>query len=150
MYQMVKIQLKYIVELDGSYFVVDAQCIWLYLLIKGSKCYRTYIGILQYFNVLHRLLLDFMSTEVKEAEEAGSQFFCTAQGNLGGTMVSPEEEEEQATAILMLDHMRSKTRYTQTIQKWAGSLSLNGSLLFVGKLIFIVLQGHSSNIKVRK
>lgn len=27
MYQMVKIQLKYIVELDGSYFVVDAQCI---------------------------------------------------------------------------------------------------------------------------
>nr|XP_022316650.1 RWD domain-containing protein 3-like [Crassostrea virginica] len=43
--------------------------------------------------------------------------------------------------------MRSKARYTQTIQKWAGSLSLKGSLLFVGKLIFIVLQGHSSNIK---
>ena len=84
-----------------------------------------------------------MSTEAKEAEEAGGQFFRTAPENLGG-------EEEQATAILMLDHMRSKARYIQTIQKWAGSLSLKGSLLFVGKLIFIVLQGHSSNIKVQK
>ena len=103
--------------------------------------------ILQYFNVLLRVLLDLMSTEAKEARE---QFFSTTPENLGGTMVSPQGEEEEATAILMLDHMRSKARYTQTIQKWAGSLSLKGSLLFVGKLIFIVLQGHSSNIKVRK
>lgn len=55
--------------------------------------------------------------------------------------------EGPVTALLMLDHMRSKVRYTHTILKWATGLALAGCLLFVGKFIFIVLQGHAANVK---
>lgn len=67
-----------------------------------------------------------------------------------GPVSSNEAEREgSVTALLMLDHMRSKVRYTHTILKWATGLGLAGCLLFVGKLIFIVLQGHSANVKVK-
>lgn len=67
-----------------------------------------------------------------------------------GPVSSNEAQGEgPVTALLMLDHMRSKVRYTHTILKWATGLALAGCLLFVGKFIFIVLQGHAANVKVK-
>lgn len=52
--------------------------------------------------------------------------------------------------LLHLDHMRAKTKYVKTIEKWASDLKLTGKLMFVGKIILILLQGDRSNIKVPK
>lgn len=65
----------------------------------------------------------------------------------GPVSSSEAQGEGPVTALLMLDHMRSKVRYTHTILKWATGLALAGCLLFVGKFIFIVLQGHAANVK---
>ena len=67
----------------------------------------------------------------------------------GPVSSSEAQGEGPVTALLMLDHMRSKVRYTHTILKWATGLALAGCLLFVGKFIFIVLQGHAANVKVK-
>lgn len=65
-----------------------------------------------------------------------------------GPVSSNEAQGEgPVTALLLLDHMRSKVRYTHTILKWATGLALAGCLLFVGKFIFIVLQGPAANVK---
>ncbi|XP_042534532.1 RWD domain-containing protein 3 isoform X1 [Dipodomys spectabilis] len=50
-------------------------------------------------------------------------------------------------ALLHLDHMRAKTKYIRTVQKWASDLRLTGRLMFMGKIILILLQGDRSNIK---
>ena len=50
--------------------------------------------------------------------------------------------------VLLLDHMRAKSKYIKTIQKWTQELNIKGRLLFHGKLILILLQGDYSNIKV--
>uniref|UniRef100_A0A673UPW9 RWD domain-containing protein 3 n=1 Tax=Suricata suricatta TaxID=37032 RepID=A0A673UPW9_SURSU len=49
--------------------------------------------------------------------------------------------------LLHLDHMRAKTRYVKTVEKWASDLQLTGRLMFMGKIILILLQGDRSNIK---
>ncbi|XP_025767973.1 RWD domain-containing protein 3 isoform X1 [Leopardus geoffroyi] len=49
--------------------------------------------------------------------------------------------------LLHLDHMRAKTKYVQTVEKWASDLQLTGRLMFMGKIILILLQGDRSNIK---
>ncbi|XP_073705649.1 RWD domain-containing protein 3 [Garra rufa] len=54
--------------------------------------------------------------------------------------------EETWTALLHLDHMRSKAKYIQLIEKWASELCLTGRL-FTGKPILILLQGTKENIK---
>ncbi|XP_069497629.1 RWD domain-containing protein 3 [Ambystoma mexicanum] len=51
------------------------------------------------------------------------------------------------TALLQLDHMRSKTKYVRTVEKWASDFCLTGRLMFMGKLILILLQGEKDNIK---
>ncbi|XP_041606590.1 RWD domain-containing protein 3 isoform X3 [Vulpes lagopus] len=52
--------------------------------------------------------------------------------------------------LLHLDHMRAKTKYVKTVEKWASDLKLTGRLMFMGKIILILLQGDRSNIKVPK
>lgn len=52
--------------------------------------------------------------------------------------------------LLRLDHMRAKTKYVKTVEKWASDLRLTGRLMFMGKVILILLQGDRSNIKVPK
>nr|XP_044605125.1 RWD domain-containing protein 3 isoform X2 [Equus asinus] len=49
--------------------------------------------------------------------------------------------------LLHLDHMRAKTKYVKTVEKWASDLRLTGRLMFMGKIILILLQGDRSNIK---
>uniref|UniRef100_A0A8C6R1J5 RWD domain-containing protein 3 n=2 Tax=Nannospalax galili TaxID=1026970 RepID=A0A8C6R1J5_NANGA len=49
--------------------------------------------------------------------------------------------------LLHLDHMRARTKYVRTVQKWASDLRLTGRLMFLGKIILILLQGDRSNIK---
>ncbi|XP_004471757.1 RWD domain-containing protein 3 [Dasypus novemcinctus] len=49
--------------------------------------------------------------------------------------------------LLHLDHMRAKTKYIKTVEKWASDLRLTGRLMFVGKIILILLQGDRNNIK---
>ncbi|NP_957050.1 RWD domain-containing protein 3 [Danio rerio] len=60
--------------------------------------------------------------------------------------VRPETTEETWTALLHLDHMRSKAKYIKLIEKWTLELRLTGRL-FTGKLILILLQGTKENIK---
>lgn len=52
--------------------------------------------------------------------------------------------------LLHLDHMRAKTKYVRTVEKWASDLRLTGRLMFLGKIILILLQGDRNNIKVPK
>lgn len=52
--------------------------------------------------------------------------------------------------LLHLDHMRARTKYVKTVEKWASDLSLTGRLMFLGKIILILLQGERNNIKVPK
>ena len=61
-----------------------------------------------------------------------------------------EQTEKLQTCLLHLDHMRARGRYVKTIQKWTEELGLTGRLLFLDKLILILLQGRSCDIKVSK
>ncbi|XP_041751817.1 RWD domain-containing protein 3 isoform X2 [Coregonus clupeaformis] len=55
-------------------------------------------------------------------------------------------EEETWIALFLIDHMRSKTKYIKTIEKWSSELGLTGRL-FLGKLILVLLQGARRSIK---
>ncbi|XP_028666954.1 RWD domain-containing protein 3 [Erpetoichthys calabaricus] len=65
---------------------------------------------------------------------------------------TPDCQSEQGghaelwTALLLLDHMRAKSKYMKTIEKWTSDLGLTGRL-FMGKWILILLQGRKRNIK---
>lgn len=50
--------------------------------------------------------------------------------------------------LLHVDHMRAKTNYVKTVERWASDLRLTGRLMFMGKLILILLQGDRHSIKV--
>ncbi|XP_072500175.1 RWD domain-containing protein 3 isoform X2 [Notamacropus eugenii] len=50
-------------------------------------------------------------------------------------------------ALLHLDHMRAKTKYVKTVEKWTSNLRLTGRLMFWGKIILILLQGDRNSIK---
>ncbi|KAM9006799.1 RWD domain-containing protein 3 isoform X1 [Sarcophilus harrisii] len=49
--------------------------------------------------------------------------------------------------LLHLDHMRAKTKYIKTVEKWTSNLRLAGRLMFCGKIILILLQGDRNSIK---
>ncbi|KAG9461023.1 hypothetical protein GDO78_018407 [Eleutherodactylus coqui] len=52
------------------------------------------------------------------------------------------------TTLLHLDHMRAKSKYVKTLEKWTSDLKLTGKLMFMGKMILILLQGDKRNIRV--
>ena len=54
----------------------------------------------------------------------------------------------KGTALLHIDHMRSRTNYCKTLEKWTRDLNLKGRLLFCRRLILLILQGKSHSIKV--
>ncbi|XP_036421186.1 RWD domain-containing protein 3 [Colossoma macropomum] len=60
--------------------------------------------------------------------------------------MADSEAEGLWTALLHLDHMRSKAKYIRLIEKWTAELRLTGRL-FVGKPILILLQGERRSIK---
>lgn len=74
-------------------------------------------------------------------EEGGGGVACQAE-DVGG-----EEEEEAWTAVLLLDHMRSRARYAKLLERWTGQLHLATTLLS-GRLILILLRGARKDIKV--
>ncbi|XP_072547114.1 RWD domain-containing protein 3 isoform X2 [Salminus brasiliensis] len=96
--------------------------------------------ILQARPMVHELVLwlqqnfsDLLTTSAPNSLEAQS----TADGSAEGLW----------TALLHLDHMRSKAKYIRLIEKWASELGLTGRL-FMGKAILILLQGERKSIKV--
>lgn len=76
-----------------------------------------------------------------------------AQPGLGGgpgkcPAASTAGDEEPWMTLLHLDHMRAKNKYVKTVLQWASDLGLTGRLMFMGKVILILLQGHRDTIKV--
>ena len=60
-----------------------------------------------------------------------------------------EESNELWQVLLHLDHMRARTKYVKTIEKWTSELGLTGHLIFSDKLILILLCGSQQDIKVK-
>ena len=52
------------------------------------------------------------------------------------------------TVVLQLDHMRNKVKYTKTLKKWTAELGINGALVFYGHLIYVMLHGIETSVKV--
>ncbi|XP_075966285.1 RWD domain-containing protein 3 isoform X1 [Anarhichas minor] len=57
-----------------------------------------------------------------------------------------KEKEEEWTAVLSLDHIRSRSRYTGLLERWTQQLQLSGRLL-LGRSILVILQGARPSIK---
>ncbi|XP_037355621.1 RWD domain-containing protein 3 isoform X1 [Talpa occidentalis] len=57
------------------------------------------------------------------------------------------EDDGLWITLLHLDHMRAKTKYVRTVERWASDLKLTGRLMFMGKIILILLQGDRNSIK---
>ncbi|XP_036200437.1 RWD domain-containing protein 3 isoform X4 [Myotis myotis] len=60
---------------------------------------------------------------------------------------SATEAEGPWMTLLHLDHMRAKTRYVRTVRQWASALGLTGRLMFMGRVILLLLQGHRDRVK---
>lgn len=81
--------------------------------------------------------------------------FCSQQECLELTELQIGEEEggeeneqlQEWTAVLMVDHIRSRSRYIGLLERWSQQLQLDGSLL-LGHNPLIILQGGRPNIKV--
>ncbi|ELK30704.1 RWD domain-containing protein 3, partial [Myotis davidii] len=61
--------------------------------------------------------------------------------------VSATEAEGPWMTLLHLDHMRAKARYVRTVRQWAAALGLTGRLMFMGRVILLLLQGHRDRVK---
>ena len=61
--------------------------------------------------------------------------------------VKEREREETWTAVLSLDHIRSRNRYVGLLERWTQQLQLAGGLL-LGQSILVILQGARPDIKV--
>ncbi|XP_056148637.1 RWD domain-containing protein 3 [Lampris incognitus] len=57
-----------------------------------------------------------------------------------------ESRKEEWTTVLLLDHMRSRSRYVKLLDRWTHQLQLTGRLL-LGRYILIILKGDRPNIK---
>ncbi|KAM6942579.1 RWD domain-containing protein 3 [Xenentodon cancila] len=60
--------------------------------------------------------------------------------------VKEKEKEEEWTAVLLLDHIRSQNRYIGLLERWSHQLQLAGRLL-LGHKILLILQGSRRDIK---
>lgn len=63
-----------------------------------------------------------------------------------GEAVKPREKEDEWTAVLLLDHMRSRNRYIGLLERWSEQLQLSGTLL-LGENILVILQGTRPSVK---
>lgn len=64
----------------------------------------------------------------------------------GEEEVKESDKEEEWTAVLSLDHIRSRNRYIGLLERWSQQLQLTGRLL-LGRSILVILQGARPNIK---
>ncbi|KAM7423535.1 hypothetical protein PAMA_000064 [Pampus argenteus] len=64
----------------------------------------------------------------------------------GEEEVRESDKEEEWTAVLSLDHIRSQSRYTGLLERWSRQLQLTVRLL-LGPRILVILQGARANIK---
>ncbi|CAJ1048585.1 RWD domain-containing protein 3 [Xyrichtys novacula] len=71
----------------------------------------------------------------------------TKECRQGDEEVKRIEKEEEWTAVLSLDHIRSQNRYIGLLERWSQQLQLAGRLL-LGRSILVILQGAKPNIKV--
>ncbi|XP_036410500.1 RWD domain-containing protein 3 isoform X2 [Megalops cyprinoides] len=92
--------------------------------------------------VVHELILWLRQNPAAVARAEPS----AGPGRPAGDCARAEEGAEIWTALLLLDHMRAKTKYVKIIEKWTSELGLTGRL-FMGKLILILLQGPRRSIK---
>lgn len=60
--------------------------------------------------------------------------------------VKEPDQEERWTAVLLLDHIRSRNRYMGLLERWSQQLQLPGRVL-LGRSILVVLQGSRADIK---
>lgn len=65
----------------------------------------------------------------------------------GQGRVQEREKQEEWTAVLLLDHIRSRNRYFGLLERWTQHLQLTGRLL-LGRSILVILQGARADIKV--
>ncbi|XP_070763575.1 RWD domain-containing protein 3 isoform X2 [Enoplosus armatus] len=85
--------------------------------------------------MVHRLVEWLqMTEECREGEEEEEE------------EVKEREKEEEWTAVLSLDHIRSRNRYIGLLERWTQQLQLTGILL-LGRSILVILQGARPNIK---
>ncbi|XP_028856379.1 RWD domain-containing protein 3 [Denticeps clupeoides] len=89
-----------------------------------------------------RLLPEPMVQELLLFLQQGSSDWTTA-----ASPARPDApQQDMWTALLLLDHMRSRAKYIKTVERFAANLHLTGRL-FVGKPILIILQGTRGNVK---
>lgn len=50
-------------------------------------------------------------------------------------------------AIILIDHMRQRKKYSGTLASWASELNMNGCLLFYQRWIFLLLEGSKKFVK---
>ncbi|XP_035276634.1 RWD domain-containing protein 3 [Anguilla anguilla] len=93
--------------------------------------------------MVHELLL-WLQQNLADIAGIEQQVVCVGAGD-GDNAVSAAGGELWM-ALLLLDHMRAKTKYKKIIEKWTLELELTGRL-FIGKLILIILQGAKRSIK---
>jgi len=61
--------------------------------------------------------------------------------------VRSEASAPTVTWLLTLDHMRSKSKYSNILKTWASDLCIRGMLVFYSKHIFMVLHGDETAVK---
>ena len=61
----------------------------------------------------------------------------------------PKEENNtsRSLVLLVLDHMRNRTRYVKFLSSWAQELDIKGFLFFTGHLILLLLEGVHGDVK---
>ncbi|NXF97205.1 RWDD3 protein, partial [Eubucco bourcierii] len=92
--------------------------------------------------MVHELILwiqEHLKSVIKQSTPAGNEKALLSKGL--------STEDGIWMLLLHLDHMRAKTKYVRTVEKWASDLGLTGRLMFMGKIILILLQGDRNNIK---
>ena len=66
-----------------------------------------------------------------------------------GKVDQPREENNtsRSLVLLVLDHMRNRTRYVKFLSSWAQELDIKGFLFFTGHLILLLLEGEHGDVK---
>ncbi|XP_072033773.1 RWD domain-containing protein 3-like [Amphiura filiformis] len=85
------------------------------------------------------MMIDWMKDHWKDYAQ---QMVKSCDGN-----ITSRESEEIIVAVLHIDHMRSKVKYTKTLVKWAEDLQLGGRLMFYNHLILVLLEGLTTEVK---
>ncbi|XP_060088204.1 RWD domain-containing protein 3 isoform X2 [Heteronotia binoei] len=94
--------------------------------------------------MVHELIL-WIQQNLKYIVEQDETSACSGKSTLSTKATT---DEGVSTVLLHLDHMRAKGKYVKTVEKWCADLRLTGRVMFMGKMIFILLQGDKSSIKV--